>query len=263
MYQVGAAAADPPTGASRIGGLDLFSRPPAGDNAGGGSRTPEEGTMTRIAVAVFGLVVTAAVGQEPLGVDAIKDRLKKHEAELTRVRTAMLKDVEDELKRLDDAIKAAEKAADDARTDRDARQKAQATVSKLRTDRTRVQSLRYDIDRMVNLAGPPPPLPVPAEKRLGILALSVTPALTAQLKLDKGKGMLVDRVEVKSPAESAGMKPNDVVVQIDGKAVPGDLVGFRKFLDAIKPEAEVEVVVVREGKTETLTGLRMPPEVAR
>ena len=61
-------------------------------------------------------------------------------------------------------------------------------------------------------------------------------ALAAHLGLKKDEGRLVSKIDKDSPAARAGLKPLDVLVAIDGKAVP----------------SAVEVVFVREGKRQTV-----------
>lgn len=57
--------------------------------------------------------------------------------------------------------------------------------------------------------------------RLGIAVHDVDPNVAATLRLGNIKGAVVAGIEPGSPAESAGLKPGDVVVAIDGRPVHG------------------------------------------
>jgi C-terminal processing protease CtpA/Prc len=194
---------------------------------------------------------------------SLKDRLKKTEAEIVRLRAAMLKEVEDELKTVDDAIKTAEKALADAKNDFDARQKALTTLNKLRADRQQIQQMRFEVERMVTVHTPLPAFRIPPDQRLGFHTISVPPVLTAQLKLEKSKGLVVDRVDPKSPADAAGIQVNDVLLQVGGQPVPGDNLAFRKLLGDLAAEKPFDVVLLRQGKEETIKGLKIPPETPK
>ena len=61
--------------------------------------------------------------------------------------------------------------------------------------------------------------------RLGVTVQDVDASLAASFRLAKPQGALISSVEPGSPAARAGLKPGDVVLQIDGKPVvaSGDL----------------------------------------
>jgi serine protease Do len=82
--------------------------------------------------------------------------------------------------------------------------------------------------------------------------------LRQQLGLAKDTGLVLDKVSDSSAAGKAGLKTYDILVQFDGKAVPSDVAGFRKVLAAAAPGSSVDVVVVRQGKQETVKGLTLP-----
>jgi hypothetical protein len=192
-------------------------------------------------------------------VTTLKERLKKAEAELLKIRTAMLKDVDDELKKIDDAIKAAEKAMEDAKNDREARQKALADLTKARSERQRVQQIRFEVEHLLNIMTPPA-FRIPPDQRIGLHTAPVPAVLTAQFKLEKNKGLVVDRVDPKSAAEGAGIQVNDVLLKIADKPVPGENFTFRKFLAELDPDKPFDVVLLRQGKEETIKGLKIPAE---
>jgi RNA polymerase sigma factor (sigma-70 family) len=192
---------------------------------------------------------------EPAGETAVRERLKKHEEEIARIRAAMLKECDDELKKLDEAIKKAEKDLAAAKTPA-ARSDAFHVKAKLLRDRLQVTMLRAEIERKLRLG-----VPVRAETeehRLGIHTTPVSPVLVKQLALEKDRGMLVTRVDAGSAAEKAGLKEYDILLQIDGKPVPGHSDSYQKLLASLKTDTPVDFVVMRGGKQETVKGVSIP-----
>src|SRR5439155_5211572 len=54
---------------------------------------------------------------------------------------------------------------------------------------------------------------------LGVMIQDVTPALAKEFKLKEGSGALVGDVTPNSPAEKAGLKSGDVLIEFNGKKV--------------------------------------------
>jgi hypothetical protein len=102
------------------------------------------------------------------------------------------------------------------------------------------------------------PLGRPQEGRLGLGVEKPGEALVEQLGLPKGEGLVVGRVREGSPAARAGLKTNDILLQLGGKAVPSDAEQFRELVQGLKPNTPVDAVVLRKGKRETLKGLTIP-----
>lgn len=87
---------------------------------------------------------------------------------------------------------------------------------------------------------------------LGVSIQAVTPELAASLGLDKAKGALVSSLPKNSPAEQAGIKAGDVIIEYGGKEIKNanDL----PFLVAITPVGKrVPLKVLRDRKETTLT----------
>ena len=58
------------------------------------------------------------------------------------------------------------------------------------------------------------------------------------------------------------MKPNDILLEFNGKPVPNTVHEFvAKLLDNVKADTKVDVVVLRKGKKETINALVVPEEV--
>lgn len=87
---------------------------------------------------------------------------------------------------------------------------------------------------------------------LGVLIQKVTPDIAESLGMDKGYGALVANVSKDGPAEKAGVKVGDVIVEFDGKQIKdsGDL----PIIVARTPvEKKVPIKVLRDKKEVTLT----------
>jgi membrane-associated protease RseP (regulator of RpoE activity) len=102
-----------------------------------------------------------------------------------------------------------------------------------------------------------PPWVWPNEGRLGVRIEPPSSILVDQLDLPKGAGQVVVQVLPNSAAAKAGLKKHDILLEVDGKAVPTDYFQFRRQLDAIKVKP-VDIVLVRKGKKETIKGVTLP-----
>jgi serine protease Do len=86
---------------------------------------------------------------------------------------------------------------------------------------------------------------------LGVMIQDVTPALAKEFKLKNNTGALVGDVVAKGPADKAGLKDGDVVVEFNGKAVP-DSRRLRLCVGEVRPGTTVPLKILREGETRTL-----------
>jgi serine protease Do len=86
---------------------------------------------------------------------------------------------------------------------------------------------------------------------LGIMIQDVTPALAKEFKLAGTSGALVGDVTAKSPAEKAGLKDGDVILEFNGKKVT-DSRHLKLEVARTKPGESVPVKVLRDGATKTL-----------
>ena len=82
--------------------------------------------------------------------------------------------------------------------------------------------------------------------------------LQEKLGLPENEGMVVTVVAPNSAAQRAGLKVDDVLVKINNKAVPTGIEEFVKLVKDQKQDEAIDLVVVRNGKEETLKGARMP-----
>lgn len=88
--------------------------------------------------------------------------------------------------------------------------------------------------------------------RLGIGGADVTPEKAKALKLKEERGAEVTMVGENSPASKAGLKPGDVILEFNGKAVQGweDL---RRLVGETPAGTEVKIGIFRTGQYLTLT----------
>ncbi|HEY1860309.1 MAG TPA: M56 family metallopeptidase, partial [Gemmataceae bacterium] len=98
----------------------------------------------------------------------------------------------------------------------------------------------------------------PREGRLGVVVGKPSSTLAEQLDLPKGQGLVVEQVTADSAAAKAGIKSHDILLELNGKAVPSDTGELMKILADIKPDKAVDAVVLRKGKKETIKGLSLP-----
>lgn len=190
---------------------------------------------------------------------ALKARLKKHQDEIAKIRDAMLAEVAAEEKRLDEVIAKAQKEYDEATKNRDFTNASKIFrgLSEARGEKTQVQQLRADIERRIRPVDPPPP-PRPPEERLGLRTSPPSSVVVAQLGLKSGEGLVIDSVKADSPAAKLGLQSADILLSVDGKAVPTSAPAFQKLLTELKPGAAVDAVVLRKGKQETIKGFAVP-----
>jgi membrane-associated protease RseP (regulator of RpoE activity) len=87
---------------------------------------------------------------------------------------------------------------------------------------------------------------------LGVGIEEASEALASQLGLAPGVGLLITYVAADSPAAKAGLKKNDVLVELDGQSLvhPAQL---RKLVQVRKEGDSVDLVFYRTGKKQTVS----------
>ena len=88
--------------------------------------------------------------------------------------------------------------------------------------------------------------------KLGVAVQEVNQAFADSFKLAKPEGALVSTVEKGGPADQAGLKPGDVIQQVNGQAIvsSGDLPAL---IGMARPGERINLGVWRDGKAEQLT----------
>ena len=127
---------------------------------------------------------------------------------------------------------------------------------------------QLEMARRMKQAAVPPAPPAPPmfpgmfgqqyQARLGARVEPPSADLIEQLELPKGQGLVVRDVLPDSAAAKAGLKSHDVLLELNGKAVPNRAGDLSRLLADIKPDANVEVVVMRKGKKETIKEIKLP-----
>ncbi len=87
---------------------------------------------------------------------------------------------------------------------------------------------------------------------LGVGIQDLTPELAEYYGLEDKKGVLVSQVFKGDPAEEAGIKPNDIIVSVDGETVNTGRELSAKIAD-LEVGKKTKIVVIRDGKEKTLT----------
>jgi len=87
---------------------------------------------------------------------------------------------------------------------------------------------------------------------IGISMQNIEPDMVEFFKLENNKGVLITSVVEDSPADNAGLKKDDVVIQIDNKKVedPQDL---RNIIGFTVPDTDVKFTIIRNGKQKKVT----------
>ncbi len=86
---------------------------------------------------------------------------------------------------------------------------------------------------------------------LGVSIQPITPELAQQFRLKEDKGALVGDVTEESPAERAGIKRGDVIMEYDGKEIDEPSI-LRNMVANTPPNTVVKLKVLRDGKPVTI-----------
>lgn len=86
---------------------------------------------------------------------------------------------------------------------------------------------------------------------MGVLVSDVDSDSAAKLKLKEARGAAIALIDHDAPAAQAGIRVNDVVVQVNGQAVEG-AEQFSRMLHEIPAGRSVSLVVSRDGNLQTI-----------
>jgi len=94
-----------------------------------------------------------------------------------------------------------------------------------------------------------------AEQRLGMKVEGLTPQLAKDLGLSETEGLVIVQVDSGSPAAEAGLRPGDIVLELDQNLVknPGD---FRKRINRYK-EGDTILLLIKRGDSTLYVTLKI------
>jgi len=87
--------------------------------------------------------------------------------------------------------------------------------------------------------------------RIGVSIRDLTPDLSQSLHLDRTDGAMVVSVDRSSPAARAGLRPNDLVLAVDGAPVRNST-ELRNKIGLSPVGSRVELTIERDGRTQTV-----------
>jgi serine protease Do len=87
---------------------------------------------------------------------------------------------------------------------------------------------------------------------LGVVIQPVSEDMAKSLRMDQAKGAIIADVTKDSPAEKAGLKPGDVVVTADGRAIE-DSSALSSYIASKAPGSAVRLQILRNGQPSTLS----------
>lgn len=86
---------------------------------------------------------------------------------------------------------------------------------------------------------------------LGVTLQNINASMAKALQMEDKGGVLVNEVVTDSPAEKAGFKDGDVVLEFDGQTITSNK-ALIKAVGGTSPGDEVKIKILRSGKTKTL-----------
>jgi S1-C subfamily serine protease len=87
---------------------------------------------------------------------------------------------------------------------------------------------------------------------LGVYTTDAGSSAAQQLGVDATSGAVVTRVSNNAPADKAGIKVGDVIVELGGQKVTSSA-DLGNVVRRHKPDEDVPVVVIRDGQRKTVT----------
>lgn len=83
---------------------------------------------------------------------------------------------------------------------------------------------------------------------LGLLPVNLTPDLADAFNLPSTRGALVNQVQLGSPADKAGIKHGDIIMQVDDVEIES-APQLRLVVSQMRPGRKVAIELIREGKS--------------
>jgi serine protease Do len=93
---------------------------------------------------------------------------------------------------------------------------------------------------------------IAARGYLGVGVEELTDDRVKALKLKDDRGLEVKRIDENSPAAKAGLKENDVILEVNGKGVEGNA-QFRNLIGETPPGTKISLTIWRNGAKQTVS----------
>lgn len=87
---------------------------------------------------------------------------------------------------------------------------------------------------------------------LGIFIQNLNKELAESFELDVHQGVLISEIQQDSPADKAGLREGDVIVDYQGKPV-SNVGGFRNMIALSPPGSKQKLAIIRDGKRKNIT----------
>ena len=97
---------------------------------------------------------------------------------------------------------------------------------------------------------------------LGVIVQNITPELADALHLEKDHGALVSQVVPGTPAATAGLAPQDLIVKVDDHTIH-NAAQLRNLMGLIRPGTSVHITFIRNKVTKTVTAIVADPKTAK
>jgi len=89
---------------------------------------------------------------------------------------------------------------------------------------------------------------------LGVSIQDVTPEIARAVGLGEPKGAMVSIVYAGDPADKAGVRPGDIILEVNGRGV-ADPRALTRMIGSLKPGSKVILTVFRDGRTVKLSAV--------
>ncbi|UCG77895.1 MAG: DegQ family serine endoprotease [Nitrospirota bacterium] len=86
---------------------------------------------------------------------------------------------------------------------------------------------------------------------LGVTIQNLTPELAKHFDIDEKEGVLISDIMDDSPADKAGLKRGDLIVEYNGKEVKDTFI-LRNMVAATSPGSSADLTIIRDGKKKTV-----------
>jgi len=116
---------------------------------------------------------------------------------------------------------------------------------------TRVQAQLQELNQLHELNNV---VPFTGGTYLGVSLAEIDANRAKELKLKEDYGVEITHIEEGSPAEKAGVKPGDVVLEYNGQRVEG-MEQFGRMVRETPPGREIKLTISRDGAPQTLTAM--------